>query len=63
MAGACEGYYTSRGSEAEVPTAGVCGSDSCEEIIEVSGTASCQEVTVNFVLVVLTSITMEKGCG
>ena len=56
---------TPRGeSKAEDPTTGICGSDSCGEIPEVSGTVSCPEVTVNSEPVVLTSITMEKkGCG
>ena len=35
----------------------ICDHDSCEEILEVSGTVSCPE------LVALTSIMMEKGCG
>ena len=34
-----------------------------KEIPEVSGTVSCPAVTVNSEPVVLTSITMEKGCG
>ena len=50
-------------SEAEVPTAGICGNGSCEEIPEVSGLVSCPEVKVKSEPVGLTSITMDKGCG
>ena len=35
----------------------------CEEILQVSGTASCPEVTVNSKPVVLTPFMMENGCG
>ena len=61
--GPCEGYYTKTDSEAEVTATGICGSDNCQNIPEVSGTESCPEVTVNSEPVGLTSITMEQAAG